>query len=208
MNGWKTMLLWTGAAIAIVMLSQFDHIVARANSNPNLAAWVQAIGSVIAIVAAAAIAGWQSHRSERAENERRRLDQVGKFFALQGILIHADACFHLALSQLQEKFELLAWRQLEAEVTQIRSVLSNVPILELPGIYTAPRIALVEQNLRALSSFCQKINAESGVLRDPETLEIFERWKKRSGDTARWITDQIQAASTLEEIKEITQQRL
>ncbi|SFV04566.1 hypothetical protein SAMN05216350_12114 [Polaromonas sp. YR568] len=203
MSGWKIPFLWTGVAIAIAMLAQFEAIVVWTDLHSGFASWVQAIGSVLAILAAAVIAAWQTHQTRNIDKEKERRDRLNKFLAVRGILMHVDACFQIAIDELGKRSSPKVWERLSQEVSQARSVLASLPILDLPGPYTAIRLGLSEQRLRALNNFC--IDVEEGDLRfdKQEVAAIFGEWQRKSAETLEWFLVQIKENSTIEEMREI-----
>lgn len=203
MEGWTLPLLWSGAAIVIAMLARLEAIVAWTDLHAGLASWVQAVGSVVAIIAAAIIAGWQSRRSERAVTERVRLERAEKFMTVRSILIHVDACFEIANNEFDKKSPPRVWKKLSIEVAQARTVLASIPVLELPGPFTATRLGLVDQRLRSLDEFCNTATEDDARFTVLGVAEIFRKWRRQSNETLAWFYGQLEANITSEELKEM-----
>ncbi|EJL78471.1 hypothetical protein PMI15_04320 [Polaromonas sp. CF318] len=203
MSGWKIPLLWISIAIAIAMLAQFETIVVWTDLHSGFASWVQAVGSVLAILAAAVIAGWQTLQTRNADREKERRDRLNKFLAIRGILVHTDACFQIAVTELGNRSAPKVWERLGEEVSQARSVLASLPILDLPGPYAAIRLGLTEQNLRALNNFCTDVEESDPRFDKQEITAIFEEWRSKSANTLKWFLGQVQENSTIEEMREI-----
>ncbi len=70
MNGLLMPALWAGGAAVIVLIAGWQHVVNWTNANSGLASWVQALGSVLAILATA----WavdHAHRLQKRETDRK-----------------------------------------------------------------------------------------------------------------------------------------
>ena len=70
MNGLLMLGLWTGVAAAIALIAGWQHVVCWTNANSGLAGWVQAVGSILAILATA----WavdHAHRLQKREADRK-----------------------------------------------------------------------------------------------------------------------------------------
>lgn len=81
MNGPKTIFVWLLIGCLGSLILGWRDLISWADKNPNMAAWVQAIGSVLAILAAAVIAyyqGWQQLKTtrEQAHARQRNLEKT------------------------------------------------------------------------------------------------------------------------------------
>lgn len=75
MNAISMLGLWVTISGCLLLVAEWNHLIAWADLNPNMASWVQAFGSIGAIAAA----GWgiywgqmrQEHRQAEAEKARK-----------------------------------------------------------------------------------------------------------------------------------------
>lgn len=120
-------------------------------SSTELASWVQAIGSIVAIIAAAGIAIWQSrqqhkialavHREESRHARReaaksllvlcRNCARASAHFAAE--LSSRDAIYAVASSEKHFDFE---------ELTALRDAAASVQLHQLPDVLIGPAMAL------------------------------------------------------------------
>jgi hypothetical protein len=112
--------------------------------SAELAAWVQAIGSIIAVFVAVGAAAWQSHASRTLVTETAQADMRRRVTALLGLLGAANEeiwrCrrFLLRLPSLsaEEKARRLARphyvNPFEADFARLDEVMAAIPLYELP----------------------------------------------------------------------------
>ena len=113
MDGLKTLVLWLSIAIGIAMLECFDEVVNWADKHSGFASWVQAIGSVLAIV----LAIWVVQRQHRLELFRRAIaDRKALLAVLSGAL------------QMMSAVEGLAKRFTEDCMIQVNAVRGEAPL--------------------------------------------------------------------------------
>jgi len=92
MRGWMLLLLWSAVAACIALIAGWPSVVAWANSNPNLASWVQAVGSIVAIGSTAVLVFWQ-HELERKRAREADLDTRRRKLSVIVELVRATS-FH------------------------------------------------------------------------------------------------------------------
>ncbi|WP_457425599.1 hypothetical protein [Roseateles sp. P5_E7] len=116
------------------------------HSNPNLAAWVQAYGSVAAIAAAAWFGGRQVELARRHEQERRDQDDLRRLAAVRVLLLH----LYTTVSLLQR-----GWVSNEGDdeagrfiavfssepLREVGRAISQLPLFEVPSSELALCIA-------------------------------------------------------------------
>jgi hypothetical protein len=89
---WKS--IFVTAAIALPVSISVGFLYAVATHDPegvfgsNSAAWVQAIGSIAAVLGAAAIAGWQAHDQRIAARRQERKVRVDRVLSMGAVAIH------------------------------------------------------------------------------------------------------------------------
>ena len=170
-------------------------------TSSECAAWVQAWGSILAIVAAGWIARIQLRAARAADADRQRLERVEKYWAIRGILVHASACFELAARQARERDDNLAWERLGEEVAKVRSAILALPTFELPEPTLVLKLAKLDQDLRALATACQgNLEAETSDVLD-NVATYAEAWNARAEEVHLWCAQRIEANSTIAELE-------
>lgn len=69
MTGLRVIGAWSATAAALLLILGWGPLVAWADLHPNMAAWVQAIGSIAAILVAIWVSHWQDGRARRLRIE-------------------------------------------------------------------------------------------------------------------------------------------
>ena len=120
-------------------------------TSAEWASWVQAIGSIAAILAAASIAIWQSraqHRSamllHRAEQRHMSLEAAKSLLALCRNCSRASAHFAAELST-RDAVHMIASGEKHfdfEEMTALKDAVSGVPLHQLPDVLVSPAMAL------------------------------------------------------------------
>jgi hypothetical protein len=98
MKGWHVLLLWTTAALAIALVAGFDAAVKWMDAHNGFASYVQAVGSVLAIV----LAIWVVDRQHRLEMKRAESQRVLARLAVYDGVVQLMT----AIEQLAKKIEL------------------------------------------------------------------------------------------------------
>lgn len=120
-------------------------------SSSDLAAWVQAVGSILAILSAAGIAVWQSraqHKSalavHREESRHARREAAKSLLVLCRNCVRAAEHFTAELSD-REAVYLVATGEKHfdfEELTALRDAASSVQLHQLPDVLIGPAMAL------------------------------------------------------------------
>jgi hypothetical protein len=120
-------------------------------NSSEMASWVQAIGSILAILFAAGIAIWQSraqHRSAlltlRAEQRHAGLEAAKTLFALSFNCSKAARYFADQLKSRDAIYEVARGeRHFDfAELVALRDAASGIPLHQLPDVLVSPAMAL------------------------------------------------------------------
>lgn len=169
-------------------------------SRGECASWVQAIGSILAIVGAFVIAFWQSRKQREADAERMRLVSLEKFYAISMLLTRVQACIQIFRNCLKNHDEY-SWEPLRAEVELTRAKLNTLPVFELPSWKLVGDLSLVDQNLRAITTVCSR-----ATKLPPNHVAEFEaateRWDARLLEIKEWCRGEIAKLHTPEEQRE------
>ena len=120
-------------------------------SSSELASWVQAFGSIVAIFAAAMIAVWQARRQQeialavhREESRHARRESAKSLLVLCRNCANASAHFTSELSSM-EAIYLVASGEKHfdfEELTALRDAAASVQLHQLPDVLIGPAMAL------------------------------------------------------------------
>jgi len=116
-------------------------------ADKDAPAWVQAVGSVLAIIAAAMIASWQTQRAERQEARRLNAQMRSKMLAVRGLLEAAAEAIEDARNAMSEESKNLRIAASD-ELDKITSLFGTIPIFEIPGPDMVTSITNVSRQLR------------------------------------------------------------
>lgn len=120
-------------------------------TSAELASWVQAIGSILAILAAAGIAVWQSrqqHRSalalHREESRHARREAAKSLLVLCRNCARASAHFASELSSREAIYRVARGEKHFdfEELTALRDAAASVQLHQLPDVLIGPAMAL------------------------------------------------------------------
>jgi hypothetical protein len=112
-------------------------------AKSDAAAWVQAIGSIVAILASFVLANYAYRREAERNREEERQSHVTKYVALFEIFNHGVAISKLGRQYLQD--DDADWPNVHQEAAEVVRVLDGIPPFDLPD----PRLV----HIRSLVSF-------------------------------------------------------
>jgi len=148
-------------------------------TSTELASWVQAIGTIVAVLAAAIIAVWQSKRQHQSaltlhkeEQRYARLEQARTLLTLCRNCSKAMKHFSLEMSD-RESIHLIATqiKYLDfGELQSLRDATSNIPLHGLPSTLITPAMVL-GANIR---QFTQNIDSAMQLHRNMDALKFEE----------------------------------
>ncbi|WP_432731468.1 hypothetical protein [Variovorax sp. W6] len=135
MNGWKTLVLWSLSAAFIALVAGWSAVVKWTSENSGLASWVQAVFSVLAILASAGVVLLQ-HRLElkradqEAEKQTRRA-AVGIVAMLQYIAAQLARTNLFANFQLDHEKNPVFYWDLAREFQTLAGTLDKLPFADV-----------------------------------------------------------------------------
>jgi hypothetical protein len=150
--------------------------VTTALTSSELASWVQAIGSILAILAAASIAVWQAGRQQesalavhREENRYARREAAKSLLVLCRNCANASAHFTAQLSSRDAIYAVAsADKHFDfEELTALRDAAVSVQLHQLPDVLIGPAMALaatvrqLRQTIEIAIREHRKMDAES-----------------------------------------------
>lgn len=101
-------------------------------SNGGLAGWVQAIGSILAILAAALIAGYQTSHAKRVDDNKRREIEIQRFNIIKALMVRS----HILARDVIEAFKTPSSEKFDqispSLMRDTGSTLVALPIFEVP----------------------------------------------------------------------------
>jgi hypothetical protein len=120
-------------------------------SSTDLASWVQAIGSIVAILAATGVAIWQSRQQQkialavhREESRHLRREAAKSLLVVCRNCARASAHFASELSSREAVYQV-ASREKHfdfEELTALRDAAASMPLHQLPDVLIGPAMAL------------------------------------------------------------------
>jgi hypothetical protein len=120
--------LFGGLALAIYPgWAAIGHWAERADAP----AWVQAVGSILAIVGAGWIAGWQASTARRDVDRRERRADTNKALAILYIFRRADLVVENAWRSLKQNET--TWRLAADQVELVQHALRALPVFDIPS---------------------------------------------------------------------------
>lgn len=148
-------------------------------------AWVQAVGSVLAIVGAAAVASWQVGRAERGAEILRNQVFAAKVLAIAGILKSTEFPLNFAIQACETSPNQL-WSLALGDMERAITTLERIPIFELPNdalvyevvkltqIYKVAFIAAREFSVASVNAFSEE-NTKGSINAVLKRLETARR---------------------------------
>lgn len=140
-------------------------------TSAEWAAWIQALGSIAAVIGAAWVAIWQSRRQHQSSlavlREEHRLARTELTLALLTLSRNCARAVQHAAAQLQDReaIHLVAWneRHFDAgELGVIENAVLGIPLHQLPHTLVTPTMVLGS----TLRQFRQKVASALGAHRE------------------------------------------
>lgn len=161
MSGLLLIATWAGTALCIAVIAGWGPLLQWMEGHEKLAAWVQAIFSVVAILAAVGIATWQATRGERNEVRRQRVAALVRLSVLRGVLKEVESCCHAFRWAALPGFNVAAFLE---RTRRHRDVLGRLPIFELPTPEAVDVLLQVGGILGELIEFCERYDAHGEMV--------------------------------------------
>jgi hypothetical protein len=160
-------------------------------------AWVQAVGSILAIIGAAGIAGWQAQANRREAVRERRRSETHKALAIDYILQRAS----LVVSNLERVVQspsVGALKLAGAQIEMVQQTLRALPVFEIPSPRLVFELQRVDRDLLYLQRVILEVDALSRKGRRRTGVALFARVQKRLGN-ARYAGVLIQDPDAVKE---------
>jgi hypothetical protein len=148
-------------------------------SRAECASWVQAWGSIGAILGAAAVAGWQARNSRRDQERARDSDAKAKAAAIKGILRRANIVINNADRNVagDPQTVMLAIEQ----VDQVQATLRTLPIFEIPNADLVFLVQRLDRDLHYVTELLRRFSARPATdARVKKANNLIERIRGRT----------------------------
>lgn len=154
MTGGTLILAWLATSLGILLAHAFhtklfvDPILWM-DRHSGVAAWVQGVGSVLAILATAAVAGWQMRTSQQDNRSARRRTYRTKICAVDIIFGHA---MHVVAMSKQDLEALKKIQPIPLEeLSRVCKLIETLPMFDFPDPAALDHLNIVSRDLRLIS---------------------------------------------------------
>ncbi len=121
-------------------------------SNEGLAGWVQAIGSILAILAAALIAGYQTSHAKRIDNNKKCEMEIQRFNIIKALMVRS----HILARDVIEAFKTPSSEKFDQVSPSLMrdtgSTLVSLPIFDVPLGTLALDVMTVGRGMQELAT--------------------------------------------------------
>lgn len=173
-RGWAIVGAVVGIAIFVGLGVMFDW------NKSEWASWVQAVGSIAAILAAGAIASWQASASKREFVERRYEADKGKALAIKYILRRVE----LIVQNAERSLSVDAGaRQLAADqAVFIQGALRALPMFEVPSAELVFQLQRVDRDLFYVLAMLNRFAEREALGRKMNSKGLIRRIHRRTAE--------------------------
>jgi hypothetical protein len=142
-------------------------------------AWVQAIGSVGAILGAAAIAGWQARNARLQQVQSRKDDAIAKAAAVKGILRRVSIVINNAERNIEPNSTAVTLAIEQVELMQ--ATIRRLPVFEIPTAELVFLVQRVDRDLHYVNELLRRFNrAPATDERIAKAKNLIDRVRKRT----------------------------
>jgi hypothetical protein len=158
---------WIALGFIFVAWASFQVLQSEVPWNSEVAAaWVQAIGSLLALLIAIAVPAWQSYRSEKMTLSDRRRRELGFLTAAYGAISEAAGVAVFICQLASEEPESFDVGMLEQMASDAIATLGSIPSHDMPdaGVMGSLKLARISiTHIKPLIIFT-KAHIEAGTL--------------------------------------------
>jgi hypothetical protein len=120
------------------------------------AAWIQAIGSIGAILASVALVQYQRRNEVRLAAEKERLTSQRKLNAMRALFMDvAQRCQAVAAKVHKDH---VTWELEQTHLQEARAMLTGLPVFDIPDAGLVMRIATISTQLQAAATVAQAMS--------------------------------------------------
>jgi hypothetical protein len=138
-------------------------------SKSDWAAWVQAIGSIGAILAAVGVVQYQHRQQARLALEAKRIERRMRLNTLMAIFTAIGQIVDDCASKVNE--ENIAWWMQAERLKEAKMLLSSIPLFELPDHGVVLRFSEISEALQRAKAMADALS----VKRSPEVREKIQK---------------------------------
>ncbi|MDP9992024.1 hypothetical protein J2W28_001052 [Variovorax boronicumulans] len=178
MNGWKMLALWTTGAALIALAAGWSAVVLWTNANSGLASWVQAVFSVLAILATSGVVLWQ-HELERKRQKEADVESRRRRHSVVVALAHVTSTHAAWLrKKLPDRAALMdiknknVYFEME-DIARIAARIEAVPLHELDDAIMARDLLLLTESCLSLKRLLSAGIADANRLNSTEYEDFF-----------------------------------
>lgn len=183
--------------LAIILTLYFLPIISNNWFTENAPAWIQAIGSIAAIFAAALISSNQYRNERRLESERVATSEINKLMVVKALMARSHQLSKDITTAFSTKQDKDFSQVTPALMTDTHSVLMGLPTFEVPNGLLALDLLTVGRGLKVLTEnwedFCVSV-AKNNSIEVPEAeplLELAREIESITGDAIKICTMEI-----------------
>jgi Skp family chaperone for outer membrane proteins len=141
-----------------VVLAGFIAVGAHFRLNAEQwAAWIQAIGSVGAILASVALVQYQRRKEVQLAAEKERLTFQRKLNAMRALFMEVAQRCQAAAAKVHR--DDVTWELEQAHLQEARALLTGLPVFDIPDAGLVMRIATISTQLQAAATVAQAMTS-------------------------------------------------
>ena len=139
--------------------------------SANAAAWVQAIGSVVAIAATAGVANYQASQARKLAEHQRIASEIQKLSLLVGLLARTHGLAKDVVTAINDP-TAYNFSVIDPELMQdTADTMRSLPLFEIPSGLVALDVRACASHLEKLIDYWNQITSESRETGVPPTAE-------------------------------------
>ena len=139
--------------------------------SANAAAWVQAIGSVVAIAATAGVANYQASQARKLAEHQRIASEIQKLSLLVGLFARTDGLAKDVVTAINDP-TAYNFSVIDPELMQdTADTMRSLPLFEIPSGLVALDVRACASHLEKLIDYWNQITSESRETGVPPTAE-------------------------------------
>ncbi|EHW0638004.1 hypothetical protein L3I77_004346 [Vibrio vulnificus] len=183
--------------VAIILTLYFVPSITNNWFSENAPAWIQAIGSIAAIFAAALISSNQYRNERRLESERVATSEINKLMVVKALMVRSHQLSKDITTAFSTKEDDDFSQVTPALMIDTHSVLMDLPTFEIPNGLLALDVLTVGRGLSVLAEnwedFCASVAKNNSIeVREAEPLlELAGEIESITGDAIKICNTEI-----------------
>ena len=183
-----------------VVLAGFISVSVHVQLNAEQwAAWIQAIGSIGAILASVSLVQYQRRTDAQLATEKERLTSQRKLNAMRALFIEvAQRCQATATKVHKDH---VSWELEQAHLQEAREMLTRLPVFDIPDAGLVMRIATISTQLQAAATVAQAMTSPRSVPIRDKVASILMAPHEQCLEAIVEVTNLLVKCSTKEELE-------